>query len=237
MCAAVIPNLQEQMPPCIVVLSGGLDSCVVAAQAVALFGKEKVFALHYQYGQKTERREFHAFQDICKDLGISISHRLVASNHALGRIGGSALTDDTIEVPAYPLIASPGAGIPTSVPVTYVPFRNAHMLCLAVSWAEVIGANRIYVGSVESDTSPDAKPAFIEAFNKVIALGTKPGVSINVQGPVMDMSKEMVVKMGLQYKAPMHLSWSCYQSETVPCGTCKPCVQRQEAFIKAGVTE
>jgi 7-cyano-7-deazaguanine synthase len=210
----------------VVLLSGGMDSCVCAALAARDFDAA---ALHISYGQRTEEREWKAFLGICDRLGIR--ERLVVRNEALRAIGGSALTDSTIAVPESHAI---GHG----VPVTYVPFRNAHFLSVAVSWAEVLGAEKIYIGAVEQDSSgyPDCRPAYYQAFNGVIRAGTKEG-NIEVVTPLIALRKHQIVRLGLELGAPFDLTWSCYSREDRACGVCDSCVLRLRAFQEAGASD
>jgi len=210
----------------IVLLSGGMDSCVCAALAAR---DHDAAALHISYGQRTEDRERRSFSGICDRLGIDL--RLIVRNEALRAIGGSALTDPEIAVPEAHAIGK-------DVPVTYVPFRNAHFLSVAVSWAEVLGAEKIYIGAVEQDSSgyPDCRPAYYDAFNRVIAAGTKAG-GIEVVTPLIHLRKAEIVKLGLELKAPLDLTWSCYSSEDRACGVCDSCVLRLRAFAEAGVPD
>ena len=207
----------------IVLLSGGMDSCVCAALAARDFDAA---AVHVSYGQRTEERERRAFLAICDQLGIR--DRLVVRNEALRAIGGSALTDSSIAVPEAHAI---GRGIP----VTYVPFRNAHFLSIAVSWAEVLGAEKIYIGAVEQDSSgyPDCRPAYYQAFNEVIRQGTKEG-GIEIVTPLIGLRKHEIVRLGLELNAPLDLTWSCYSREDRACGVCDSCVLRLRAFQEAG---
>ncbi len=210
----------------IVLLSGGMDSCVCAALAARDFDPA---ALHVSYGQRTEERERAAFLGICDRLGIH--DRLLVRNEALRAIGGSALTDTRIAVPESHAIGR-------DVPVTYVPFRNAHFLSVAVSWAEVLGAGTIYIGAVEQDSSgyPDCRPAYYEAFNRVIRAGTKEG-NIEIVTPLIGFRKQEIVRLGLELGAPFDLTWSCYSREDRACGVCDSCVLRLRAFQEAGATD
>ncbi len=210
----------------IVLLSGGMDSCVCAALAARDYHPA---AVHVSYGQRTELRERRAFESICDRLGIR--DRLIVRNEALRAIGGSALTDPSISVPES---HSLGAG----VPVTYVPFRNAHFLAVAVSWAEVLGAVKVYIGAVEPDSSgyPDCRPEYYRAFNEVVRTGTKEG-AIEVVTPLIAMHKSEIVRLGLELNAPFDLTWSCYQREDRACGVCDSCVLRLRAFGEAGAED
>jgi 7-cyano-7-deazaguanine synthase len=203
-----------------------MDSCVCAALA----GRDyEVAAVHVSYGQRTEKREQESFLAICARL--KIRDKLVVRNEALRAIGGSALTDNAIAVPA-------GAEIGVGVPVTYVPFRNAHFLAVAISWAEVLGAEKVYIGAVEPDSSgyPDCRPAYYKAFNEVAKTGTKDGL-IEIVTPLIAMRKTDIVRLGLELGAPFDLTWSCYSREDQACGICDSCVLRLRAFEAAGVQD
>jgi 7-cyano-7-deazaguanine synthase len=200
-----------------------MDSCVCAALAAR---DTHAAALHISYGQRTEDRERWAFERICDRLGIQ--RRMALKNDSLSIIGGSALTDRDIQVPEA------GEQIGTSIPITYVPFRNAHFLAAAVSWAEVLDAEKIYIGAVEQDSSgyPDCRPAYYEAFNAVIKAGTREG-RITVVTPLIAMRKSEIVKLGMELGAPFDLTWSCYSREDKACGVCESCVLRRRAFDEA----
>lgn len=210
----------------VVLLSGGMDSCVCAALGAS---DHELAALHISYGQRTETRERESFLAICDRFDIQ--DRLVVRNEALKLIGGSALTDERIAVPESDAIGR-------DVPVTYVPFRNAHFLAVAVSWAEVMGADKIFIGAVEQDSSgyPDCRPAYYHAFNAVIKAGTKEG-AIEVATPLIAMRKSEIVRLGLELNAPFDLTWSCYSREDRACGVCDSCVLRLRAFQEAGATD
>jgi len=216
----------ENKQRAVVLLSGGMDSCVCAALANRDYAAA---AVHISYGQRTEQRERLAFDQICERLGIS--DRLVVRNEALRAVGGSALTDSRIAVPE-------AAEIGREVPVTYVPFRNAHFLAVAVSWAEVLGAEKIYIGAVEQDSSgyPDCRPAYYLAYNEVIKAGTKEG-RIEIVTPLIAMRKSEIVRLGLELNAPFDLTWSCYSREDSACGVCDSCVLRLRAFHEAGAAD
>lgn len=210
----------------VVLLSGGMDSCVCAALAARDF---EAAAVHVSYGQRTEERERRAFAGICDRLGIG--DRLIIRNEALRAIGGSALTDPNMAVPESHAIGH-------DIPVTYVPFRNAHFLSVAVSWAEVLGARTIYIGAVEQDSSgyPDCRPAYYQAFNQVIREGTKDG-NIQIATPLIALRKHQIVRLGLELGAPFDLTWSCYSREDRACGVCDSCVLRLRAFQEAGAKD
>jgi 7-cyano-7-deazaguanine synthase len=208
-----------------------MDSCVCAAMAAREYDAA---AVHISYGQRTEDRERQSFLAICKRLGIH--DKLLVRNEALRAIGGSALTDDAIAVPenAGPDYKEAGNGIP----VTYVPFRNAHFLAVAVSWAEVLGAKKVYIGAVEPDSSgyPDCRPAYYKAFNEVVKMGTKEG-DIEIVTPLIAMRKNEIVRLGLELGAPFDLTWSCYSRQDQACGVCDSCVLRLRAFEAAGARD
>ncbi len=210
----------------VVLLSGGMDSAVCAALAVRDFDAA---AVHVSYGQRTQERERQSFLAICQRL--KIHDKLMVRNEALGLIGGSALTDDTIAVPD-------SENVGQTIPITYVPFRNAHFLAVAVSWAEVLGAEKVYIGAVEPDSSgyPDCRPAYYQAFNEVVKTGTKEG-KIEIVTPLIAMRKAEIVRLGLELGAPFDLTWSCYSREDQACGVCDSCVLRLRAFAAAGARD
>jgi 7-cyano-7-deazaguanine synthase len=210
----------------IVLLSGGMDSCVCAALAARDYDAA---ALHVSYGQRTEERERQSFLAICRRLNIH--DQLTIRNEVFRAIGGSALTDETIPVPA-------AENIGREIPVTYVPFRNAHFLSAAVSWAEVLSATKILIGAVEQDSSgyPDCRPAYYEAFNQVTKIGTKEG-KIDIVTPLIHLRKSEIVQLGLELGAPFDLTWSCYSREDRACGVCDSCVLRLRAFAAVGAKD
>jgi 7-cyano-7-deazaguanine synthase len=212
----------------IVLVSGGMDSCVTAA--IARVENDDLAFLHCSYGQLTEARERKAFNDIADFYGVE--KRLEISIEHLAKIGGSSLTDEGMEVSEANLAS-------TEIPTSYVPFRNANILSIAVSWAEVLGANAIYIGAVAEDSSgyPDCRPEFFEAFEKVIEAGTKPETNIKIKTPVIHLSKAEIVRKGIELKAPLDLSWSCYRSASAACGTCDSCALRLRGFERAGVKD
>jgi 7-cyano-7-deazaguanine synthase len=207
-----------------------MDSCVCTALAARDYD---VYALHFSYGQRTEGRELKSAEGIAREVGVK---ELMALKMDLFRqIGGSALTDASIAVPDAP---AEEAAIGNEVPVTYVPFRNAHFLSAAVSWAEVLGANTVIIGAVEQDSSgyPDCRPAYYDAFNALVKMGTKDG-TIRVETPLIAMRKSEIVRLGVELGAPFHVSWSCYSGETEACGVCESCVLRLRAFREAGAVD
>ncbi len=208
----------------IVLVSGGMDSCVTAA--IAHSENDYLAFLHVSYGQRTEARERQAFNNIADHY--SVDRRLDISIEHLAKIGGSSLTDENIAVSEADLESK-------EIPTSYVPFRNANMLSIAVSWAEVIGANAIYIGAVAEDSSgyPDCRPEFYEAFQRAIDTGTKPDTHIEIRTPIIHLSKSKIVKKGIELDAPLHLTWSCYRSEDVACGNCDSCALRLRGFEQA----
>ncbi len=216
----------------VVCLSGGMDSTVCAALAARDFDS---YGLHFSYGQRTQQRELRAARAVAKAVGLKELMEL--DTDLFRRIGGSALTDRTIAVPdaAVEGISGPSG---EDVPVTYVPFRNAHFLSAAVSWAEVLGAEAVFIGAVEQDSSgyPDCRPAYYEAFNELIRRGTKEG-GIRVVTPLIGLRKHEIVTLGVELGAPLHVSWSCYSGETEACGVCESCDLRLRAFSAAGLAD
>ena len=205
-----------------------MDSCVTAA--LARTENEGLAFLHVSYGQRTEARERQAFNDIADFFGVQ--KRLDISIEHLAKIGGSSLTDAGRQVTEADLESK-------EIPTSYVPFRNANMLSIATSWAEVIGASAIYIGAVAEDSSgyPDCRPEFYEAFQRTIDAGTKPETLIEIRTPIIHLSKAEIVKKGIELKAPLHLTWSCYRNEDVACGTCDSCALRLRGFERAGVND
>jgi 7-cyano-7-deazaguanine synthase len=222
--------MSTERPKAVVLLSGGMDSCVTAAIANQ---SHQLALLHASYGQRTQARERRAFEEVADFYGVS--ERLLIHLDSLAQIGGSALTDRGIAVPESEETVAPTAGIP----ITYVPFRNAHFLSAAVSWAEVIGANAIFIGAVAEDSSgyPDCRPEYYRAFAELVRQGTKPETHIEIVTPVIAMRKFEIVRRGKQLGAPLNLTWSCYQSEDEACGTCDSCRLRLRAFAEAGLSD
>lgn len=220
------PDDQGEGPLLAVCLvSGGMDSCVTAA--FAREENDELAFLHVSYGQRTEERERRAFLDLADYYRVA--RRLVVSIEHLKAIGGSSLTDTNIPVTEANLASH-------EIPTSYVPFRNSHLLSIATSWAEVIGAGRIYIGAVAEDSSgyPDCRPEFYEAFQRVIDVGTKPETQIEIVTPVISLRKAEIVKRGVELGAPLHLTWSCYRAEEAACGRCDSCALRLRAFAEAG---
>ncbi|HET6511083.1 MAG TPA: 7-cyano-7-deazaguanine synthase QueC [Candidatus Kapabacteria bacterium] len=212
----------------VVLLSGGMDSTLTLA--IARRESDRVAALHLNYRHRTEQRELKAYNDICGHYGIQ--DRLVIDLEFLRKIGGSSLTDDSIAVGKADLQSH-------DIPQTYVPFRNGNFLAMAASWAEVIKAERIYIGAVEEDGSgyPDCRRVFFDAFEQTIDLGTRPETRIKIMTPLISMKKSGIVRNAVELEAPLALTWSCYQSETEACGECDSCALRLRGFEEAGVTD
>ena len=212
----------------IILVSGGMDSCVTTALAKA-DGFDLSF-LHMNYGQRTEKRELKAFHNIADHY--MVDERLVVDMSHLSTIGGSCLTDNKIKVPYADLENS-------IIPISYVPFRNANILSAAVSWAEVLKATAIYVGAVEEDSSgyPDCRRSFFDMYEEVIDLGTKPATQIKIATPLITLTKKEIVEKGISLHAPLHLTWSCYKNEHTPCGKCDSCALRSRGFLQAGISD
>ena len=219
----------------VVLLSGGMDSCVCTAIAREQHGAGNVALLHAGYGQRTQKRERRAFEEIASFYDVS--EKLIVQLDHFRVIGGSALTDKEIAIPENEL-GAPGLG-GSEIPVTYVPFRNAHFLSVAVSWAEAIGAQTIYIGAVAEDSSgyPDCRPEYYRVFQELIRVGTRPETHIAMVTPVIGMRKSEIISRGLALGAPLHLTWSCYQGEELACGACDSCLLRLRAFTEAGVPD
>lgn len=221
------PQFGRDRQLAVVLASGGMDSCVTAAVAAR---ERELAMLHISYGQRAEERELKAFNDIADFY--KAERRMTASIASLARIGGSSLTDRRIEVSQADLESN-------EIPTSYVPFRNAHLLSIATSWAEVIGADRIYIGAVAEDSSgyPDCRPEYYEAFQRAIDLGTKPETKIEIVTPVIRLRKSAIVKLGSELGAPLELSWSCYKREDLACGQCDSCALRLRGFREAGLRD
>ncbi len=212
----------------VVVLSGGLDSCVTTAIA----NEEYTIALlHVRYSQRTQAREYRSFYDIAKFYKVPEARILVTELDYLKKIGGSSLTDSSI--------SPEDSNISDNIPITYVPFRNTHLLSIAVSWAEVIKAEKIFIGAVEQDSPnyPDCRAEYYDAFNRLVEVGTRPSTNIKVVTPLLSMNKSETVKKGIELRAPLHLTWSCYENNDRACGRCQSCMLRLKAFKDAGVED
>jgi 7-cyano-7-deazaguanine synthase len=219
----------------VVLVSGGMDSCVCAAVASEQHGARNLALLHASYGQRTESREARAFSQIADFYGVE--QRLMVQLDHFRAIGGSALTDARVAVPENELDSNTRHG--SVIPVTYVPFRNAHFLSVGVSWAEAIGAGAIYIGAVAEDSSgyPDCRPEYYQVFQKLIRVGTRPETQIEIITPVIALKKDEIIRKGIGLRAPLHLTWSCYQNDQEACGVCDSCLLRLRAFSQAGVPD
>ena len=216
------------MKKAIILVSGGMDSCVTASCAKS-DGFELCF-LHVNYNQKTEARELSSFNKIANFFNVK--EKLVVNMNHFSTIGGSCLTDSNINVPEGDLNN-------TEIPISYVPFRNANILSVATSWAEIIQAEAIYIGAVEEDSSgyPDCRRSFYDAFEKVINEGTKPNTSIVIKSPLIDLSKKEIILKAIQLKSPLELTWSCYKNDDIPCGKCDSCLLRKRGFKQANAID
>ena len=217
-------------PKAVVLLSGGMDSCVTAAIAAQ---SHTLALVHASYGQRTERRERQAFDAVADFYGVR--DRLVARLDHFRQIGGSALTDGRVAVPERDALPAEEH----SIPVTYVPFRNAHFLSVAVSWAEALGAGSVWIGAVAEDSSgyPDCRPEYYRAFQELVRMGTRPETRITIETPVIRMKKSDIIRRGIELGAPLRLTWSCYQGEEEACGACDSCLLRLRAFAEAGLAD
>jgi 7-cyano-7-deazaguanine synthase len=218
----------------VIAISGGLDSCVTAAIANEKY--ELAFA-HFNYGQRTEKRELKAFNEIANFYNVRKT--LVFDLKHLGKIGGSSLTDKNIKVTKANLDNKENLPAGRQVPASYVPFRNANILSACVSWAEVLKAKTVFIGAVHEDATgyPDCRPSFFEAFQKMVDIGTKPETNIKIETPVINLSKTEIVKLGVKLNAPLNLTWSCYKNEDIACGICDSCAFRLRGFQQAGIKD
>lgn len=215
-------------PLAIALVSGGMDSLVTAAIANM---NHEIALLHVNYGQRTESRELKAFNEIADHYNVT--RRLIVDIDYLSQIGGSSLTDLNIEVSKAKLEGK------TGIPTSYVPFRNSNILAIATSWAEVISAEKIYIGAVEEDSSgyPDCREIYYDAFNKVIELGSRSGSDIRIETPIIHLKKHEIVRWGAELNVPFELSWSCYKNEGKACGICDSCALRLRGFELAGIKD
>ncbi len=211
----------------VILVSGGLDSCVTSAIA---YQDYQLCFLHIKYGQRTKKRELQAFSEIADFYNVK--DRLIIELPFFGQIGGSSLTDPDISIPTY-------TRNDKDIPSTYVPFRNANFLAIAVSWAEIIGARKIFIGAMEEDSSgyPDCREEFFRKFNQAIKYGTKPDTDIEIITPIIHLKKSEVVKLGKKLNAPLDKTWSCYQNSKIACGMCESCYLRIKAFKEAHIKD
>lgn len=212
----------------VILLSGGMDSLVTTA--IAQKENDEIYFLHANYGQITEVKEQECFDNLVahyKPAGI-----LNVDLSYMRSIGGTSLIDTSMEITDH----KEGED---EVPNTYVPFRNANLIVIATSWAEVIGANRIYIGAVEEDSSgyPDCRESFFTSFNKTIDLGTKDETKIEILTPIIHNTKAEIIQIGKELNAPFQFSWSCYRDNEEACGTCDSCYLRLNAFKMIGMED
>ena len=219
--------MSQRKDKAVVLVSGGMDSCVTAAIAAQEY---ELALLHASYGQRTEARERKAFDDIADFY--QVKDRLVARLDHFREIGASALTDLAIPVPEADLSRA-------TIPASYVPFRNAHLLAVGVSWAEALGAQKVFIGAVWEDSSgyPDCRPEYYRIFNELVRVGTRPEAQLEIATPLIHMKKHEIVRQGIKLGAPLHLTWSCYQGEEEACGICDSCALRLRAFAQAGAED
>ncbi|MEO6694057.1 MAG: 7-cyano-7-deazaguanine synthase QueC [Ignavibacteria bacterium] len=219
--------MKQKSSKAIVLVSGGMDSALTSAIAGK---KHELNFLHVNYGQRTQKRELKAFNDIAEYYGVK--SKLVVDISYLSDIGGSSLTDMKLKVEKANLKNK-------KIPTSYVPFRNANILSIAVSWAEIIKAAKIFIGAVEEDSSgyPDCRKDFFDAYNKMISKGTKPGFEIKIETPIIDLLKKEIVLRSVQMNVPIHLTWSCYKENKIACGECDSCGLRLRGFQQAGIRD
>lgn len=205
-------------------MSGGMDSTLVAT--IMRSRGYEIIALHFNYGQRTVSKELESFRAICEDLNVSEKYEIDLD--FFKTIGASALTDHNIDVPT--------SGIEAGVPITYVPFRNGIFLSIATAIAEKEGCDVIAIGVVEEDSSgyPDCRDTFIQSFQQSANLGTKESTNIIIEMPLVHLQKSQIVQEALKLNVPLHLTWSCYQSEEKACGVCDSCRLRLRGFEIAG---
>ena len=226
----VFPDTNPARPLAVVLVSGGMDS--LTAAGMAMYDGCDLAFIHFNYGQRTEVAEYRAFNRVAGFFGVPEERRLVVHTNFFTQAGGSALTSPSVDVPRAHLDAG-------NIPVTYVPFRNAVLLSMAVGWAEVLGAKLVYYGAVSQDSSgyPDCRPSFIEAFNALVAEGTKPGSGIRVVAPLVNMTKAEIVHAASSMGLPLEDTWSCYSSNEAACGLCDSCALRLRGFREAGIKD
>ncbi len=212
----------------ILLLSGGMDSLLITA--LAHQRGDDLYALFYDYGQKTNKKEKDCFDKICDHYKIDNNSRKVLNLDALKSIGGSSLTDSNIDVEVEL--------DKKSIPNSYVPFRNTIFLSLATSYAETINANSIMIGAVLEDSLgyPDCRPEYYATYNNLIRVASTCD-ALKVETPIIRMTKSQILFKCVELKAPLELSWSCYQSETKPCNECDSCLLRAKAFSEIDMND
>jgi 7-cyano-7-deazaguanine synthase len=212
----------------VILVSGGMDSATAVYEAMDR-GYEPLF-LHTSYGQRTETKERECAEALA-DIADTPEFLHVETGH-LAQIGASSLTDEEIEVEEADMENE-------EIPTSYVPFRNANLLSMATSFAEAQAASAIFIGAHSEDFAgyPDCRPAFFEAFQQVIEVGTKPETDISLEAPFVEWSKTDIAERGLELGVPYEHTWSCYRAESPACGTCDSCAFRLQAFQNAGVED
>jgi 7-cyano-7-deazaguanine synthase len=221
-------NSSDNKGLAIVLLSGGLDSCVTTAIANV---EHTIALLHVGYSQRTQSREYKSFRAVANYYKVPEARILSTRLDYLSKIGGSSLTDPDIPVDKD--------SSNRQIPMSYVPFRNTHLLSIAVSWAEVIKAEEVYIGAVQQDSPdyPDCRAEYYDAFNRLVEVGTKPSTNIKVVTPLLRMKKSEIVRKGIELTAPLNLTWSCYERNDMACGHCQSCTLRLKAFDDVGAED
>ncbi len=211
----------------ICILSGGMDSTL--SSYIAKNEGYEIIAVHFNYGQRTEKRELKAFRDICDDLGILEKYEIDIPFFT--QIGASALTDKNIDVPTE--------GVKPGVPITYVPFRNGIFLSITAAIAEKEGATAMYIGVVQEDSSgyPDCTDEFIQDITKAINQGTKEETKIEIITPLVHLTKAQIVEKAIKLNVPLEHTWSCYKEENEACGVCDSCRLRLNGFKLANAID
>lgn len=209
------------------ILSGGMDSTV--ASYIAKNSGNKIIAVHFNYGQRTEHKELEAFRNICIELDVKNKYEI--NIPFFTQIGASALTDRSIDVPV--------GGVEDGVPITYVPFRNGIFLSIATAIAEKEGADALYIGVVQEDSSgyPDCTDNFIDKMESAMNQGTKDETNLEIVTPLVHLSKKQIVQKAIELNVPLHNTWSCYQNESKACGVCDSCRLRLNGFKQAGIKD
>ncbi|WP_255170041.1 7-cyano-7-deazaguanine synthase QueC [Natrononativus amylolyticus] len=222
------PTADSTQKRAVVLLSGGMDSATAAYEARER-GYE-LFALHTSYGQRTERRELECARRLA--AGLEVVDFLTLETDHLSAIGASSLTDEDLAIADADTESE-------EIPNTYVPFRNANLLAMAVSYAEAESCEAVFIGAHSEDFAgyPDCRPAFFEAFERVVDAGTKPETEIAVEAPFVDWSKTEIARRGVELEVPFEHTWSCYRAAEPACGTCDSCAYRLEAFRNVGVRD
>ncbi|MFC6835563.1 7-cyano-7-deazaguanine synthase QueC [Halomarina ordinaria] len=215
-------------PRAVVLVSGGMDSATAVWEARER-GYDPLF-LHTSYGQRTETKEYECASRLAEECDAA-DFLHIETDH-LSRIGGSSLTDEGMAVGDADTESE-------EIPDTYVPFRNANLLSMAVSYAEAQAAEAVFIGAHSEDFSgyPDCRPAFFEAFERVVDVGTRPETEITIEAPFAEWSKTHIAERGLDLDVPFEHTWSCYRDEAPACGTCDSCAFRLEAFRAAGARD